>query len=173
VDAALRNALRDYRRGAVSRETAVAALARAGVTADWFVERAEVGLRWALLDQLDYRTFALDPPTVVVQGADEAPARALAVFCARSRRDVVLVTVWWPTTNELPESGDLDDLRFEVNADFRLRSEVIATIAEAFPRGTVVSSQVARGKRPPRDLVPALPSEEAAWPEESKRVHVR
>jgi hypothetical protein len=161
VDTALRNTLRDYRRGAVPRETAVAALARAGVTSDWFVERAEVGLRWALLDQLDYRTFVRERPVHPV------------VFCARSPRDVVLVTVWWPTEDELLESGDFDDLRFAVNADFRLRSEVIETIAEAFPRGTVVSSQVARWRRPQRDPVPAPPSEEAAWPEESKRVHVR
>jgi hypothetical protein len=169
VDAALRNALRGYRRGTASREAAVTALARAGITADWFIAQAEVGLRWALLDQLDYVTLTID--TIPPRWALGVPCPT-SFFCAPSRRDVVFLAVWCPTEDELLASGDLDDLRFVVNAELRVRSEVIATISEAFPHGTVVSSQVAKGKRPPRYPV-ALPSEDAAWPEESKRVHVR
>jgi hypothetical protein len=52
---------------------------------------------------------------------------------------VVRVGVWYPSRAEVLSHGDLWDVRLVVDAHLHERAEVLETVMEAFPHGTVVS----------------------------------
>lgn len=84
----------------------------------------------------------------------------------------VRIRAWFPSRRELLDSGEVLDVRMDASGPVREMPDVYETLYEVMPWATIVSAQVSQNKRPQR-VLEVQPKEEAEWPAESKRVHVR
>ncbi len=192
MDATLRTILRDYRLGNRTEAEVRRGFQRAGFTPDWLTREVTRRLHEALVDDLDFvkLTRLLDATDEATEFAANASSNFTAVR-AGSHPVTVNILAWYPSWEEvLAADGNFADIRFQVNAPIGERADVIEAIGEHFPAARIVTTQTARvlkceGRRPPRHQAPDVyavrlerrarhgDDDDAAWPQESNRVHIR